>query len=466
MVQDILIVDDESDIRSLIAGILEDEGYETREAASSQDAFLAIEKRQPSLIILDVWLQDSELDGLQLLERIRKENPNQQVLMISGHATFDMAVSATKMGAYDFLTKPFKTDVLIHTIGRAVEDIRLREENKTLRTRSGNRHSQLIGSSAVMGQLRSAIEKVAGTDSRVLISGPPGSGKGVVASVLHAQSARKSGPFVVLSCAGLEPEELDHSLFGREVDKEKARQIGAYEKAHRGTLVLDEVGDMPLETQAKLVRVLHKPEFTRVEGDTIVDADVRVIATSNRDLNHAIEVGQFRQDLFYRLNVVPLRVVPLSERLGDVPELANEIMQRCAASTNRPPRKFSTDAFAAMQAHNWPGNVWELVNVVERLLLLNDIDITAAILASDVTKAIGIGDGKKIQDTIAFELMNVSLRQARVAFERQYLTFQLARFGGNISKTANFVGMDRAALHRKLKSLGLHSGDKSAIRVG
>ena len=243
MAQDILIVDDESDIRSLIAGILEDEGYETREAATSQEAFLAIGKRQPNLIILDVWLQDSELDGLQMLERIRKENPAQQVLMISGHATFDMAVNATKMGAYDFLTKPFKTDVLIHTIGRAVEDIRLREENESLRARSGNRQAELTGSSAIMTQLRSAIEKVAGTDSRVLISGPPGSGKGVVASVLHAQSERKSGPFVVMSCAGLDPKEVDHSLFGREADREKVRRVGAYEKAHRGTLVLDEVGD-------------------------------------------------------------------------------------------------------------------------------------------------------------------------------------------------------------------------------
>jgi len=450
MAQDILIVDDESDIRSLIAGILEDEGYETREAATSQEAFLAIGKRQPSLIILDVWLQDSELDGLQMLERIRRENPAQQVLMISGHATIDMAVNATKMGAYDFLTKPFKTDVLIHTIGRAVEDIRLREENESLRARSGNRQTELIGSSAIMAQLRSAVEKVAGTDSRVLISGPPGSGKGVVASVLHAQSERKSGPFVVMSCAGLDPSEVDHSLFGREADKGKARRVGAYEKAHRG----------------KLVRVLHKPEFTRMEGDAIVDADVRVIATSNRDLNHAIKAGEFREDLFYRLNVVPLQVVPLSERLGDVPELADEIMQRCAGSTNRPPRKFSADAFAAMQAHSWPGNIWELVNVVERLLLLSDINITAAILANDVMKAIGKGDHEHDENTVAFELMNVSLRQAREAFERQYLNFQLARFGGNISKTANFVGMDRAALHRKLKSLGLHGGDKSTIRVG
>ena len=466
MAQDILIVDDESDIRSLIAGILEDEGYETREAASSQEAFLAIEKRQPNLIILDVWLQDSELDGLQMLERIRKENPAQQVLMISGHATFDMAVNATKMGAYDFLTKPFKTDVLIHTIGRAVEDIRLREENESLRARSGNRQAELIGSSAIMVQLRSAIEKVAGTDSRVLISGPPGSGKGIVASVLHAQSERKSGPFVVMSCSGLDPKEVDNALFGREADKVTVRRVGAYEKAHRGTLVLDEVGDIPLETQAKLVRVLHKPEFTRIEGDAIVDADVRVIATSNRDLNRAIEAGEFREDLFYRLNVVPLKVAPLSERLGDVPELADEIMQRCAVSTNRPPRKFSADAFAAMQAHNWPGNVWELVNVVERLLLLSDMDITAAILANDVIKAIGKSDNENDEDTIDFELMNVSLRQAREAFERQYLNFQLARFDGNISKTANFVGMDRAALHRKLKSLGLHGGDKTTIRVG
>jgi two-component system nitrogen regulation response regulator NtrX len=465
MAQDILIVDDEKDIRSLMAGILQDEGYETREAATSQEAFAAIGSRQPSLIILDVWLQDSELDGLQILERIRQENPSQQVLMISGHATFDMAVNATKMGAYDFLTKPFKTDVLIHTISRAVEDIRLREENEVLRSRSGEPVNDLVGKSSVIVHLRHALEKVAPTDSRVLISGPPGSGKGIVASVLHRKSARKNGPFVILSCAGLEPGDLDHSLFGREASSHSVRRVGALEKAHRGTLVLDEVGDMPIETQAKLVRVLHKPEFTRVEGDAIVDVDVRVIATTNRDIKLAIESGLFREDLYYRLNVVPLQVPPLCERLDDLPELAAEVMQRSAAATNRPPRTLSPESLAALQSHNWPGNVWELVNVIERLLLLTEIDVSAAVLAADVVKAIGAGEGEGHNDPTSIEMMNVSLRVAREAFERQYLNFQLARFGGNIRKTAAFVEMDRAALHRKLKSLGLHSGEKTAVRA-
>ncbi|HAT36301.1 MAG TPA: sigma-54-dependent Fis family transcriptional regulator, partial [Rhodospirillaceae bacterium] len=380
---------------------------------------------------------------------------------------FDMAVNATKMGAYDFLTKPFKTDVLIHTVGRAVEDIRLRTENESLRARSGDPHAELLGDSSVMSQLRNAIDKVAPTESRVLIGGPAGSGKGVVASVLHAKSLRKNGPFVTLSCAGLEPLDLDRALFGHEASGDQARRVGALEKAHGGTLVLDEIGDMPVETQAKLVRVLHKPEFTRIEGHSVVDVDVRVVATSNRDLGAAIADGSFREDLFYRLSVVPLQVPPLSDRLDDIPALAEDIMHRSATSTNRPPRSFSADALAALQAHHWPGNVWELVNVVQRLLLLSDVDITAAILADDVTKAIGTGNNEDMTgEAVSFELMNVSLRQAREAFERQYLNFQLTRFGGNISKTANFVGMDRAALHRKLKSLGLHGGDKNARRAG
>ena len=465
MAHDILIVDDESDIRNLIAGILQDEGYETREAATSQDAFAAFASRQPSLIILDVWLQNSELDGLQMLEQIRQENPEQQVLMISGHATFDMAVNATKMGAYDFLTKPFKTDVLIHTVGRAVEDIRLRNENEELRARSVEQQAELVGKSAVMSQLRSSLNKVALTDSRVLISGPPGSGKGVTAAVLHAKSPRNEGPFVTLSCAGLEPEHLERELFGHEANDGVARRVGALEKAHRGTLLLDEVGDIPFETQAKLVRVLHKPEFTRIGGTSIVNVDVRVIASTNRDLKVAIVDGTFREDRFYRLSVVPLQLPPLCNRLEDLPELAEDIMRRTAQSTNRPPRKFSPDALAALQAHQWPGNVWELVNVIQRLLLLTEVDVTAAILASDVIKAIGVDENEKNED-LSFELMNVSLRQAREAFERQYLNFQLIRFGGNISKTASYVGMDRAALHRKLKSLGLHGNEKTVRSIG
>jgi len=462
---DILIVDDEGDIRNLIAGILQDEGYETREAATSQDAFAAFASRQPSLIILDVWLQNSELDGLQMLEQIRRENPEQQVLMISGHATFDMAVNATKMGAYDFLTKPFKTDVLIHSVGRALEDIRLRNENEELRARSVEQQAKLVGRSSVMSQLRSSLNKVGQTDSRVLISGPPGSGKGVAAAVLHAVSPRNEGPFVTLSCAGLEQEDLERELFGHEANDRAARRVGALEKAHRGTLFLDEVGDIPIETQAKLVRVLHKPEFKRVGGTSFVNVDVRVLASTNRDLKVAISDGTFREDLFYRLSVVPLQLPPLCNRLEDLPELAEDIMRRTAQSTNRQPRRFSPDALAALQAHKWPGNVWELANVIQRLLLLTDVDVTAAILPSDVIKAIGVDEGEKGEE-VSFELMNVSLRQAREAFERQYLNFQLIRFGGNISKTASYVGMDRAALHRKLKSLGLHGNEKTVSSVG
>jgi two-component system, NtrC family, nitrogen regulation response regulator NtrX len=461
MANDILIVDDEADICKLIAGILEDEGYETREAGSSSEAFSAIEARQPSLIILDVWLQNSQYDGLQMLEIIRRDNPDQQVLMISGHATFDMAVRATKMGAYDFLTKPFKSEVLLHTISRAVEDNRLRRENLALQKQVGDRLSDLTGNSPAIAQLRQALEKVAPTDSRVLITGSPGSGKSVVAQLLHDNSARASGPFVVLNCAGLEPDRLETELFGVEATDKSARSVGVLEQAHGGTLLLDEVADMPLETQAKIVRVLHKPRFNRIGGAGWVEVDVRVIATTNRDLTREIEAGLFREDLYYRLNVVPLTVPPLGVRRADIPELSTELMARAASSKGHTPRVLSEEALIALQAYEWPGNVWELVNVIERLLLPSVGDLDAPVGADAVAEAIGGGSPEFLRSDASLGIMNQPLREAREDFERQYLTFHLARFGGNISRTAGFVGMDRAALHRKLKGLGVHNSERA-----
>ncbi len=461
MATDILIVDDEADIRKLIAGILQDEGYQTREAANSSEAYSAISARQPSLMILDVWLQNSQHDGLQMLDMIRAENPDQQVLMISGHATVDMAVRATKMGAYDFLTKPFKSDVLLHTIERAVEDSRLRRENRELQEQVGGPLTDLTGNSPMVNQLRQALAKVAPTDSRVLITGSPGSGKSCVARLLHGQSMRAAGPFVILNCAGLEPDRLEVSLFGSEAKDDTPRRIGVLEQAHGGTLLLDEIADMPLETQAKIVRVLHKPRFQRIGGDRWVEVDVRVIATTNRDLTQEIQLGQFREDLYYRLNVVPLFVPSLIARVSDIPALAMDLMERAAMAKGKSSRRISEDALIALQAHDWPGNIWELANAIERLLLADTDDPDAPVRAELVAEAIGNNSQDFLKSDPAFGIMNQPLREAREEFERQYLTFHLARFGGNISRTAVFVGMDRAALHRKLKGLGVHNAERT-----
>lgn len=455
MAYDILIVDDEADIRRLIAGILEDEGYESREAANSSEAFAAIRTRQPSLIILDVWLQGSEHDGLQMLEIIRKENPNQQVIMISGHATFDMAVSATKIGAYDFLTKPFKTDVLLHTVSRALEAVRLRAENQELQELTGGEILEFVGKSSAAGQTRQKAAKVAQTDSRVLISGPPGSGKSVLARLIHRNSNRSRGSLVVLNCAGLAPENMDAELFGTEATASAPRRIGVLERAHRGTLVLDEIADMGLKTQGRIVRILHNPKFNRLGGNNLVEVNVRVIATTHRDLLHEVEAGRFREDLYYRLNVVPISVPPLASRREDIPELAPRIMERSAAAKGRHPRRFSQEALATMQAHDWPGNIWELVNVVERILLFSSGTADQPIRGNEVMDAIGQEASENNGWGRAVEMMNQPLRNAREDFEKEYFSFHLRRFDGNISRTAEFVGMDRAALHRKLKLLGV-----------
>ncbi len=462
MAHDILIVDDEADIRLLIADILRDEGYDTREAADSTGTFEQLQMRRPSLVVLDIWLQGSELDGLQILEAIRRDHPSVPVVMISGHGNIETAVKAIKIGAYDFIEKPFKTDRLLLVVERAIEAARLRRENEELRLRAGV-DIELIGESTAIGHVRQAIERVAPTGSRVLITGPAGTGKEVVARLIHARSHRASGPFIVLNCATMRPERMEIELFGAEAGADGERspaKVGTFEQAHGGTLLLDEVADMPLETQGKIVRVLQEQTFFRVGGSRRVEVDVRVIASTNRDLQAAISAGQFREDLFYRLNVVPIRVPPLRERRDDIPILARYFMQRAADAAGLPVRTFSDDAIAALQAYEWAGNVRQLRNVIDWLLIMAPGDAADPIRADMLPPEIGAITPPVLHWEKGGEIMALPLRDAREVFEREYLMAQVSRFGGNISRTAAFVGMERSALHRKLKSLGVHGVDK------
>jgi len=458
MGHDILIVDDERDICTLIAGILEDEGHTARRAHNSTEAIEAVRQRRPSLVILDVWLQGSELDGLQILEIIRREDPPVPVVMISGHGTIDTAVSAIKTGAYDFIEKPFKADRLLLVVDRAIEADRLRRENATLRRRAGGEVT-FVGSSSAAASVRTQIERVAQTGSRVLISGASGSGKETVARLIHQGSRRADGPFVVVNCSALPAERLELELFGTDGEgaSDALRVTGAFEMAHGGTLVLKEVADLPLPLQSRLARVLQEQSFTRNGGKTRVEVDVRVLASTAHALQEESAAGSFREELFHRLNVVALRVPSLSERREDIPELAADLLRRVADATGLPSRVIGEDTLAALQGHDWPGNVRQLRNVIERLLILAPAGggpIRADVLPSDVSEdAPSVLRWEK-----GGEIMQLPLRDAREVFEREYLLAQVTRFGGNISRTATFVGMERSALHRKLKSLGLHGG--------
>ncbi|PWC32371.1 sigma-54 dependent transcriptional regulator [Azospirillum sp. TSO35-2] len=465
MAHDILIVDDEADIRMLIAGILNDEGIKTREAADADQAFAQVAARRPSLVVLDIWLQGSRLDGLQILEQLMRDHGNLPVIMISGHGNIETAVQAIKVGAYDFIEKPFKADRLLLMVERAIEAARLKRENQELKLRAGG-DIDLIGRSSAINQVRQSIDKVAPTGSRVLISGPAGAGKEVVARMIHARSRRSGGPFVGLNCATMRPERLEMELFGTEAGVDgPGRKIGTFEQAHGGTLLLDEVADMPLETQGKIVRALQEQVFERVGGGQRVEVDVRVIATSNRDLQAEIEQGRFRQDLFYRLSVVPIRVPSLAERREDIPVLARHFMQRSAEASGLPIREFGEDAMAALQAYDWPGNVRQLRNVVDWLLIMAQGDPKEPIRADTLPPEIGAITPTVLKWDKGGEIMGLPLREAREVFEREYLLAQVTRFGGNISRTASFVGMERSALHRKLKSLGVHGSEKGKMFI-
>ncbi|HVH79472.1 MAG TPA: sigma-54 dependent transcriptional regulator [Stellaceae bacterium] len=460
MAHDILIVDDEADIRMLIAGVLKDEGYATRDAADSTETLRELQARQPTLVILDIWLQDSELDGIEILRRLRAEMPSVPVVMISGHGTIETAVEAIKIGAYDFIEKPFKSDRLLLIVARAIETALLRRENEELKLRAGG-ELDLVGSSIAANQLRQQIERVAPTGSRVLIAGAPGAGKEVVGRLLHARSRRSGGPFVAVNCATMHPDRLELELFGCEsAINGSPRKIGTFERAHGGTLFLDEVADMPIETQGKIVRVLQEQTFERVGGSNRVEVDVRVVASTNRELGGEIAAGRFREDLFYRLNVVPIRVPSLRDRREDIPLLARHFMERAAEAARLPPRGFGEDALAALQSYGWPGNVRQLRNVVDWLLIMAPGDPREPVHAEHLPNEITSIAPTVVKWDKGSEIMTLPLRDAREVFEREYLLAQVTRFAGNISRTAAFVGMERSALHRKLKLLGVAVNDR------
>jgi two-component system, NtrC family, nitrogen regulation response regulator NtrX len=462
MAYDILIVDDEPDIRLLIDGILRDEGYETRGAGDADAAVASFRMRRPSLVILDVWLQGSRIDGLGLLEAFRSEEPQVPVAMISGHGNIEMAVQAIQQGAYDFIEKPFKSDRLLLVVRRALEAAALARENAELRLRAGPETS-LTGDSAVIGGLRAGVERVAPTGSRVLIQGPAGSGKEVVARMVHARSRRFDGPFVVLNCATLAPSRFEEELFGLEAGADpimQPRRAGVLERAHGGTLLLDEVSDMPLETQGKIVRALQDSTFERLGGSARVKVDVRVLSTTNKDLQTEIATGRFREDLYYRLAVVPLRVPALKDRREDVPALAQLFITRSAENAGMQCRALSADTLAALQAYDWPGNVRQLRNLMDWLLIMAPGSTADPIRAEMLPPEIGANAPALLNIDPTADIMGLPLREARDLFETQYLQAQLLRFGGNISRTAQFVGMERSALHRKLKQLGVNSDER------
>lgn len=454
MKSDVLIVEDEDDIRAMICGILEDEGYEVRAAATSDAALEAVKSRKPNLVVLDVWLKGSGMDGIELLTALKARYSNLPIIIISGHGTVETAVSAIRKGAFDYIVKPFKAEKLLVTAERALENFRLRAENEELKGKRPET-DELVGTSPQIVQLRQKITRIAATNSRVLITGNSGTGKELLAKLLHRQSARAAGPFKAVNAASMVPERVEEELFGVEAaGPGTPTKTGLLERAHNGTLYLDEVADMPLETQGKLLRLLVEQRFHRVGGQDDVQVDVRVITSSSRDLNEQVAMGRFREDLFHRLNVMPLHAPKLSERREDIPALVSHFIGQLAASTGLPARQIGDDAMAALQAHDWPGNVRQLRNNVERLLILATGEPTQPITLETLPKEVSVvRTGKEGQTND--RIIAMPLRDAREHFEREYLQAQIDRFGGNISRTATFVGMERSALHRKLKSLGL-----------
>ena len=457
---DILIVDDERDIRELISDILKDEGYSTRLASNSDEAMEEVTSDQPALMILDIWLKDSNMDGIDILKAVKRDYPDVPIVIISGHGNIEIAVAAIKQGAYDFIEKPFNIDQLMVVVRRAMETSRLRRENSELKQQDG-KPTEMIGDSASFRAMLSNLEKVTKSNGRVMLSGPSGSGKELAARFIHLNSLRASAPFVTVNCAGVEPDRVEEVLFGRE-SLERGVEAGLLEQANGGSVYFDEVADMPLGTQTKILRVLVDQSFTRVGGSDKIKVDLRVISSTSKDLAAEIEAERFREELYHRLNVVPIAVPSLSERREDIPVLVNHFIEGFNEEQGLPLRELSDDAVALMQTMNWPGNIRQLKNLIERVLILGDD--TGPIEARELPGEEGPAqeEGRVV---LSGALATMPLREAREAFEREYLLTQINRFGGNISRTASFVGMERSALHRKLKSLGVVTSNKSGSRV-
>jgi len=455
MALEVLVVDDEADIRDLVSGVLEDEGYSVRTAADSTAALDAIDDRRPSMVLLDVWLQGSRLDGLQLLQEIKRRDASLPVLVISGHGNLDTAVAAVREGAIDFIEKPFEAERLVYLVDRATETDALRRENATLRKQFGQ-DEQLNGASVAINTVRATLKRVAPTGSRVLITGPGGVGKEIAARMIHQWSPRAKAPFIVLSAAMMSPDRVEEELFGSEADG--VSRPGLLEQAHGGTIFLDEIADMPLTTQGKILRVLTDQSYHRVGGQRPVKVDVRVLSATSRILSDEIAAGRFREDLYYRLNVVPVKLPALRERREDIPELVSHFLARFAAERRIPTPSLSDEAMAALQAHEWPGNVRQLRNIIERTIILAPGDRVGCIEVDLLPSEVLDSQGSTGVTSATMTIMGSPLREARESFEREYLKIQIRRFSGNISRTASFIGMERSALHRKLKALGI--GDK------
>ena len=460
MSHDILIVDDENDIRELVSGILEDEGYQTRTAADGISALECVKMRQPSLVILDVWLGDGERDGLKILETIKRDHPYVPVIMISGHSTIETAVSAIKKGAYDFIEKPFQTERLLSIAKRAIESSRLKRENDELRVKARVTATALIGNASNIAQLRQTLDKISSTNGRVFITGPAGCGKESVAREIHSHSKRAEAPFWVVNCGSMHPTKLEADLLGTEIanhDQNQPRKIGILEQAHGGTVYFDELTQLPLPLQSRLVKILQEQAFTRVGGSEKIAIDVRFIGGTSDDVQLMIQEGNFREDLYYRLSVTHLVLPALKDRVSDIPILAQRLMDEAAAAAGLQPRPFAEDAIVLMQSYNWPGDLQQLRNVIDWLLIMSGTEGNHPILASHLPVEIINGNTfvSNWQSKSA-DIVVLPLREAREAFEREYLLAQVNRFSGNISQTARFIGMERSALHRKLRALGVH----------
>ena len=457
----ILVVDDERDIRELVADILRDDGHTTRLAWDSDSTMKEINQEAPDLIILDIWLKDSRMDGIDILKATKRDNPGIPVVIISGHGNIEIAVAAVKQGAYDFIEKPFNIDQLLVVINRAMEASRLRRENAALRVKDVTT-TDMIGSSAAFKTLKGQLDKVTKSNGRVMLTGAAGVGKEIAARYIHAESDRANAPFISVNSASIDPERMEEVLFGRQ-SADLGHEPGLFEQAHGGVLFFDEVADMPLGTQSKLLRVLIDQSFQRVGASELVRVDVRVISATNKDLKAEVDGGRFREELYHRLNVVPIEVPSLESRRDDIPELANHFIRELNADQGLPLKTLSEDALAMMQTMRWPGNVRQLKNLIERVLILGGTEkvIEASEFDSNTTESTSEAAGF----TLSASLASLPLREAREMFEREYLVAQINRFGGNISRTANFVGMERSALHRKLKSLNVVTTSRSGARV-